>query len=187
MISDMMAIFNKANSSFLEIEANDGIHLGVSERSLCGSLMLHLRKALDESAYGNYFVDIEYNRNEGGKLKTIVNECETPVTITCDLIVHSRGKIVSQDNLIAIEMKRSTHPQGEKDKDRLRLSCLTRDSYDNIWSYDGKTLPEHVCRYILGVYYELDSRSRKASVEYYVKGRIERCFEIAYPTGGDTE
>jgi len=186
MISDMMAIFDKANSSFLEIEANDGIHLGVSERSLCGSLMLHLRKALDESAYDNYFVDIEYNRNEGGKLKTIVNGSETPVAITCDLIVHSRGKLVSQDNLIAIEMKRSTHQQGEKDKDRLRLSCLTRDSYDNIWSYDGKTLPEHVCRYILGVYCELDSRNRKASIEYYIKGNIERCLEIAFPAVGDT-
>ena len=90
MISDMMTIFNKANSSFLEIEANDGIHLGVSERSLCGSLMLHVRKALDESAYGNYFVDIEYNRNEGGKLKTIVNGCSGWVTVKNLRVRHTR-------------------------------------------------------------------------------------------------
>ncbi len=180
---DMKAIFEKANRNFLKTEANDGIHLGVSERSLCGSLMLHLRKALDESAYGDYFVDIEYNRNEGGKLKTIVNRSEAKVNITCDLIVHSRGKIVDQDNLIAIEMKRSTRAQSEKDSDRLRLSCLTRDSYDDIWSYDGKTLPENVCRYILGVYYELDHSSRKVFIEYYVKGKMENRFEIAYPMG----
>ena len=186
MICDLMAIFDKTNSSFLEIESNDSIRLGVSERCLCGSLMLHLRKALDDSVYGNYFVDIEYNRNEGGRLKTIVNGSETPVKITCDLIVHSRGGIVNQDNLIAIEVKRSTHSQGEKDKDRLRLRCLTPDSYDDIWSYDGKTLPEHVCRYILGVYYELDSLSRKARIEYYAKGELKRCFEIAFPAGLDT-
>lgn len=186
MIREMMVIFGKANSSFLEIEANDGIHLGVSERSLCGSLMLHLRKALDESDYCNYYVDTEYNRNEGGKLKTIVNGSETPVKITCDLIVHSRGKIVDQDNLIAIEMKRSTRPKDEKDRDRIRLRCLTRDSFDNIWSYDGKTLPGHVCRYALGVYYELDSRNRLAKIEYYSKGEINECVMIPFPVAGDT-
>ena len=132
--------------------------------------------------YGNYFVDIEYNRNKGGKLKTIVNGSETPVAITCDLIVHSRGTITSQDNLIAIEMKRSSHLQSEKNKDRLRLKCLTRGTFDNdIFSYDGKVLPEHVCRYILGVYYELDSRNRKATIEYYVNGEINGRSGIAFP------
>jgi hypothetical protein len=156
MISDMMAIFEEASTKFLEVESSHGISHGVSERSLCGSLMLHLRKALDESDYSQYYVDIEYDRNEWGRLKTFVNRDEVPIVITCDLIVHSRGAIASQDNLIAIEMKRSRHPQDEKEKDRIRLSCLTHDSFDNLWSYDGKALPEHVCRYTLGVYYELD-------------------------------
>lgn len=148
--------------------------------------MLHLRKALDESAYREYYVDIGYNRNEGGTLKTIVNECEAPVAITCDLIVHSRGEKAHHDNLIAIEMKRATHPQSEKDKDRIRLACLTRDSYDNAWSFDGKTLPEHVCGYSLGIYYELDIRNRRTIIEYYVKGQMVGCDKVPIPSDGDT-
>jgi hypothetical protein len=185
MISQVMDIFEKANNNFLKIEANDGILLGVSERSLCGSLMLHLRKALDESAYSQYYVDIEYNRNEGGRVKTIVNGREAPVAITCDLIVHSRGAQASQDNLIAIEMKRASHPQREKEKDRIRLICLTRESYDNVWSYDGKTFPEHVCGYTLGIYYELDARNEIAVIDYYANGQIVRRDRIPFPSNRD--
>lgn len=36
---------------------------------------------------------------------------------------------------------------------------------DDIWSFDGKALPEHVCRYILGVYYEIIS-NLQGSNEY---------------------
>lgn len=186
MSEEMIAIFEEANRQFLEIETIHGIPLGVSERSLCGSLMLHLRKALDKSAYKEYYVDIEYNRNEGGKLKTIVNGIETAVKITCDLIVHSRGGKPNQDNLIAVEMKRSTHRKREKEKDKTRLICLTRDSYDNIWSSDGKTLPKHVCGYILGVYYELDSKNQQARIEYYTKGEMNKRVELPFSNCGDT-
>ena len=54
-------------------------------------------------------MDTEYNRN-GGSLKTIFdNERDLKVIkVTCDIIVHSRGKNIKQDNLICIEMKKST-------------------------------------------------------------------------------
>lgn len=170
MFSDMIAIFEEASGRFLESEL-ESILIGVAERSLCGSLMLHLRKALDGTAYEQYYVDVEYNRNEGGRLKTIVNGNLVPIAICCDLITHSRGESVEQDNLIAVEMKRHNHPKTEKDKDKIRLKCLTRDSYDDLWSYDGKTLPEHVCRYVLGVYYELNVDKRQVDIHYYAKGK----------------
>jgi len=173
MLEDMISVFETANQSFLEKETKS-ILLGVSERNLCGSLMLHLRNALDATDYKQYHVDIEYNRNRDGKIKTIVNGEPTPISICCDLIVHSRGEIPAQDNLIALEMKRSTHSRAEKDKDKLRLKCLTKDSFDDVWSFDGENFPEHVCRYVLGVYYEVNKEARQVDVKYYVKGKLHK-------------
>ncbi len=179
MLSDMTTIFEAANSSFLNAET-ENILIGVSERSLCGSLMLHINETLGPTKYSNYFVDVEYNRNKDGKLKTIINGNETPVTICCDLIVHSRGKIIAQDNLIAVEMKRNTHPKSEKDKDKIRLKCLTKDSFDDLWSFDGITLPDHVCRYVLGVFYELNVKDRKVNIHYYAKGKQFKQYSLMF-------
>jgi hypothetical protein len=84
-----------------------------------------------------------------------------------------------QDNLIAVEMKKSSRPRREKEADRERLIALTADSFDNIWSFDGHTLPEHVCRYVLGVYYEIDLLKQKIKVEYYHKGEIIESYEVS--------
>ncbi len=178
-LDEMIALFEQANSEFVKDEA-ENIASGVSERNLCGCMMLKLRRGLDQSPYADYFVDVEYNRNESGRLKTYVWGKLAPITITCDLIVHSRGRNLIQDNLIAIEMKRHNHPKEAKDSDKLRLKCLTRDSFDDIWSFDGKSLPEHVCRYILGVYYELNSEKRQVAVRYYVKGAMLREYTLKF-------
>ena len=88
------------------------------------------------------------------------------------MILHNRGKCVELDNLIAIEMKKSERPLAEKTSDRNRIIALTKDSYDDVWSYDGKTLPEHVCRYVLGVYYEIDIDEKIVYLEYYRRGEL---------------
>lgn len=93
--------------------------------------------------------------------KTLLDEKLQVVNITCDLIVHSRGENICQDNLICLEMKKSTNSSLEKEKDKMRLRCLTKKSYDDIWAYDGKTFPEHVCGYKSGIYYEIDIRNKK--------------------------
>ena len=82
------------------------------------------------------------------------------VPIQCDLIVHSRGKNIENDNLIAIEMKKSTRPKSEFIDDRKRLRALTKESYDDIWSNDGIALPELVCGYDIGIYLILDIGKR---------------------------
>ncbi|WP_097028599.1 hypothetical protein [Clostridium peptidivorans] len=69
-------------------------------------------------------------------------------------------------------MKKSRRPKKEKDKDRERLMALTKDSFDEIWSFDGKTLPEHVCRYKLGVFYEVNYKKKQIALEYYVSGNL---------------
>jgi hypothetical protein len=170
-------IFEKANKYFLK-EQRDFILSGVSERSMCGQLMLYLHEIRKETNLSSYFVDVEYNRNEGGKIKTIKNSEERILTITCDIILHSRGAIVEQDNLIAIEMKKSTQLTKDKNDDRERLMTLTKDTYDDTWSYDGKTLPQHVCGYKLGIFYEINISSKYINIEYYKKGKFVKQYRM---------
>lgn len=173
MTGSLINIFEEANENFLRID-NELLNSKVSERTLCGALMIHLNDCIRNSEFAGYKVDVEYNRNKNGKVKTHTKTINGPndvvVKINCDLIVHSRGNNIIQDNLIAIEMKKSNRKQEEKDNDRLRLVALTKDSYDDIWSFDGKTLPEHVCRYALGIYYEVNYQNRVILLEYYKKG-----------------
>ena len=173
MLNHLIQIFEQANKNLLSKD-KELFEVQVSERTLCGALMLHIYDILKRTEYRDYNIDVEYNRNKGGKLKTISKTVkgtdEKIIKINCDLIVHSRGHNRFQDNLIAIEMKKSRRTQKDKEKDRERLIALTKDSFNDIWSYDGKTLPEHVCRYKLGVYYEIDFCNKTIVLEYYVRG-----------------
>lgn len=172
-------IFNKANNIFLknDIELFDN---DVAERTLCGALKSHLEKQLLNDKIYDYHVDVEYNRNYG-QVKTILDDNLEVVNIQCDLIVHSRGNNIQQDNLIAIEMKKSYRDGSSKNSDKMRLRALTKSTYDkDIWSYDGSSLPERVCRYILGVFYEIDNEDKVIFLEYYRNGRIIAKRRILY-------
>lgn len=169
MYEKLKNIFEEANMSFLK-EERSLFDIKVSERTLCGALMLHLTEKIKGTDFKEYKVDVEYNRNKGGKLKTIKNSDYKVININCDLILHSRGEYIEQDNLIAIEMKKSTGRIGDKIKDKERLEALTKNSFDDIWSFDGKSFPEHVCRYVIGVYYEINYRKSTILIEYYRGG-----------------
>lgn len=172
-IEELERIFEKANDSFLE---KNGMlfETQVSERTLCGALMIELHEVIKDTKYYKYFVDVEYNRNVGGTLKTVKKTVqgtdEKIVTINCDLIVHSRGQNAFQDNLIALEMKKSTGKKKDKESDRDRLECLTKCPDQGVWSCGGKAFPENVCGYGLGVYYEINFKKRNILVEYYQEG-----------------
>ena len=165
---ELLNIFLEANDQFLSMN-KDLITSKVSERALCGALMLAMNGVIRQhdrhSNYKDYFVDIEYNRNNG-RVKTIINEDFKIITINCDLILHSRGNNKWQDNLIALEMKKSERPEKEKRSDRERLIMLTKDS-DGVCAADGITLPEYVCGYVLGVYYEVNQRTKEILMEFY--------------------
>jgi hypothetical protein len=102
------------------------------------------------------------------------------IPINCDIIIHSRGEIIYQDNLIALEMKKSVNRESEKNKDKNRLIALTKDKFDDVWSFDGTSFPEHVCRYGLGVYYEINAAARKVYLEYYMKGKLAYTKTLAF-------
>lgn len=180
-IKELERIFEKANQQFLKRNSML-FEMKVSERTLCGALMIELYEVIKDTAYSSYFVDVEYNRNVGGKLKTLQKTIkgmdEQIVTINCDLIVHSRGQFLSQDNLIALEMKKSTGRRIDKNSDRIRLQCLTKSPEQEVWSYGGKALPEHVCGYRLGIYYEVNFSKNSILVEYYKSGHCYYQYEV---------
>lgn len=167
---DLVTLFESANKSLLkkdlELIKND-----VSERTVCAALMTHLKGALWGTPFCTYHVDVEYNRNKDGMIKTIIDEKNVVTNITCDLIVHSRGAYIEQDNLIALEMKKANRTDAEKQKDKNRLKALTREK-NNVWCYDGKTFPDQVCRYILGIYYEISLDHHQVYLEYYHHGDL---------------
>lgn len=170
---ELEKIFEKANKNFLEKNLML-FEMCVSERTLCGALMIELHEIIKSTQYNDYFVDVEYNRNLGGKVKTFRKTIEGPseeiIPINCDLIVHSRGQNIHQDNLIALEMKKSTSREVDKEKDKIRLECLTKEPRNEVWGYPRNVLPEHICGYGLGIYYEIDFKCKKILVEYYRKG-----------------
>lgn len=126
--------------------------------------------------FNKYKVDIEYNRNFD-RIKQIYSH-DGLRTINCDLIVHSRGHSIWQDNLISIEMKKEYRHEDEKQLDRERLRALTRASYNNAWIFDGTELPKYVCRYILGIYYEI--KQKDMLIEYYQKGNLIKTYSFPW-------
>jgi len=172
-------IFRISNEKFLLREV-DNIQNGVAERNLCGRLSIYLSENINKSEFSEYYVDPEYNRNYDGRIKTILDEEFNEIVINCDIIIHSRGKNIKQDNLIAFEMKKSNRSQEEKDSDRKRLRALTKDSYDDVWSADGITLPEYVCGYVWGIYLEINNIERTQLVEHYQKGILVNSEILTY-------
>lgn len=156
-LKNLKGMFWETNRAFLENHASL-LKRELSERCLCGALMYELNKQLEKNACNNYYADIEFNRafeNTINNVKHLPDEEGTTKRVFPDIIVHSRGK-VTPDNLLALEMKKSTARREAKERDKNRLSLLTS-------SYPYK--------YKLGVYYEINPKKRQILVEFYKTGR----------------
>lgn len=175
---DWAEFFEASNEVFIK-KNRELLDDNVSERALCGCLSRVLHENLKSTPFAGYHVDVEYNRNQG-KVKTIINEKAVIVTIVCDLIIHSRGKNKTKDNLVAIEMKKSNRPEDKKQSDRERLMALTKPASDVDYIAEGPELPEHVCGYDLGIYYEIDTIKKRAFIEYYKNGIKIHEYQIQY-------
>lgn len=164
--------FEAALGRFLMNEVQEVLE-GVNERANCGRLAIYLQEVAKEIGVPvAYLVDVEYNRKQNGQIKTIMNGKGKIIRVNCDVILHSRGALLDQDNLIAIEMKKVDRPADEKNSDRERLQALTKTSFDDVWNGDGATPPEHVCGYVLGVFIELDRFTGACTIEYYKEGTL---------------
>lgn len=154
---NLKAMFWEANRAFLENHASL-LKRELSERCLCGALMYELNKQLEKKDLKNYHADIEFNRvikKATNKVKQLPDEKGTPKHIFPDIIVHNRSE-ENPDNLLALEMKKSTARGYAKERDKNRLSLLT-----SLYPY----------KYKLGVYYEINHKKSQIVVEFYQTGR----------------
>lgn len=174
----MRALFRDAFEEFCAVDARN-INSGVAERNLCQRLSFPLERQAYAAGLEHYRADVEFNRANNDTVKGIIGQHMEQVTITCDLILHSRGA-AEQDNLIAIEMKRSSHPEAEKAKDRHRLMALTRAPFHGVWPDGGTVDFEHVCGYVVGYFVELDRRAGVFRIEEYVGGEATDRFELPF-------
>lgn len=170
----------KSVYNFLLKEEN-AIRDNVHEQNLSGSLMLHVDKKLSEfKSLKDYRVDNEYDRKQNGLVKTFLDSNYEVIRIRCDLIVHTRGLLVEQDNFIAFELKKSNRSENDKQKDKIRLRGLTKSR--EVYRAPGdefNTHPEHVCGYLLGVYIEINNKENQVLLEFYENG--ERVSEKTIP------
>ena len=163
------SVFATSLKEFLERESQELVE-GTNERNYCCRWAMYLEKSAHNQGLIQYVADAEYNRKQDGKIKTILDDQYVVVKINCDLILHTRGANISEDNLIAIEVKKSDRPDEEKQSDRQRLRALTKASSNDAWMNDGTNPPKHVCGYRLGAFVELDRRQRKCRVEFFKDG-----------------
>ena len=145
---------------------------GVAERNLCARLAHYMELEASNNNLFGYYADVEYNRKQNGEVKTIMDGDLKVIRINCDLILHSRGELIDRDNLIAIEMKKEERPRYEKESDINRLRAMTKKSYDDIWSFDGQTHPEHVCGYEFGFFIEIDNAINSYTITKICDGEI---------------
>lgn len=181
-VKSLIRIFEEANQNFLEknqllFEAE------VSERTLCGALMIEIHDIIrSREEYQGYFVDVEYNRNRGNQVESHKKMCKKlngeNAVISCDLILHSRGQNIEEDNLIELEMKKADRRESEKKSDRERLEKITQPVNETCIK-KGK-LPTYVCGYKLGIYYEIDFKKKIIQIEYYCGGERKRSEIIGF-------
>lgn len=117
------ACLNSALQSFNQNEQYL-ISRDLSERCICAKFASYLERAIAESEFCEYVVDVEYNRGSRG------NEHAAKVlnghNIVVDLIVHKRGYDEQRgfNNLFCIEMKKA-YKRCDLSSDKERLRILT--------------------------------------------------------------
>ncbi len=164
----MYKLFGHAFKGFLAKDASS-IRDNVSERHLCARLGIQFELLLMQYNLQAYYADVEYNRKQDGKIKTVLLGPIEVIAITCDLILHSRGE-QQRDNLIAIEMAKPDKTVEQIRSDRLRLMALTKRNFDKVWSTDGIIHPKHVCDYVLGAFIMIDGPKKRVVVEFFEDG-----------------
>ncbi len=68
-------------------------------------------------------------------------------------------------------------------KDRKRLEIMTSDSYKGEILFDE--LPPYICRYSLGIFYDLDVKKRQLKLDFYQHGKLIKMQTINYNSNGE--
>ena len=152
LTEELIDIFEKAKNEFLEKEKAI-IKNDTNERTLTQRLAFYLELQLRKNIkYENYSVDCEYNRKEEDIKRLKFGKNTDKKEIYPDIIVYQR-KI--KNNLIAIEMKKTTSRNTDKIKDIEKLEALTDRKNDY--------------HYTLGIYFELDITDNNNIINFFVE------------------
>ena len=155
LTEELIDIFEKAKNEFLEKEKTI-IKNDTNERTLTQKLAFYPKLQLRKNIkYENYSVDCEYNRKEEDIKRLKFGKNTDKKEIYPDIIVHQR-KI--KNNLIAIEMKKTTSRKTDKIKDIEKLEALTDRKNDY--------------HYTLGIYFELDITDNNNIINFFVDGEV---------------
>ena len=147
---ELIDIFEKAKNEFLEKEKTI-IKNDTNERTLTQRLAFYLELQLRKNIkYNDYSVNCEYNK-DGEDIKFGKNAKRKK--IYPDIIIH---QVKIKDNLIAIEMKKTTSSSVDKRKDIEKLKALTDEK-------------NGYC-YVLGIYFELDITDNNNIINFFVDG-----------------
>lgn len=145
----------------------------ISERFVCASLKTEFDLVLNETIFSDYYADVEYNRGGGRAIKSFIYEGEV-FKMTCDFILHSRGHL-NIDNLLCLEMKKSSASDKNKEDDRRRLCSLTMPG-----GCETKRNNTIVRDYVLGIFYIIDSKNKIVELEYYEDGSLSNREKMSF-------
>lgn len=118
-----------------------------------------------EKLFDNYFVDIEFNRTEGGAVKRVYYDGELHDT-RCDMLLHSKGKVQppERENLLIVELKKE-HCTDREDLDIKEINRMVRPAEEA--SPDAA-----ICNTLLGVYLKIGQSCYFGTKYWYEDNRV---------------
>lgn len=165
-------IFDLLENALEEFYAKEqrNLELDIHEIAHGHRLALYFEKQIreydevhQEKLFENYYVDIEFNRTEGGAVKTVVYNGELHET-RCDILLHSKGNVPDRENLLIIELKKEHSTNKEQ---------------EDIWEINRMVSPREegapdaaICNTLLGVYLKIGLSCYFGTKYWYEDGRI---------------
>ena len=150
-------IFSLLEQALSDFYAQEQINLELYVHEICHGhrLAIYFEKRIREyddthreRLFDNYFVDIEYNRTEGGAVKRVYYDNELHDT-RCDMLLHSKGNVQhpKRENLLIVELKKE-HSTEREDQDIKEINRMVRPAEEG-------ALDAAICNTLLGIYLKI--------------------------------
>ena len=117
--------------------------------------------------FDDYFVDIEFNRTEGGDVKRIYYDSELHNT-RCDILLHSKGKVLlpKRENLLILEIKKNNnHDREELDKKEINRMVMP--------ALDGAP-DSAICNTLFGIYLKIGQNGYFGEKYWYENNEVRK-------------
>lgn len=118
-----------------------------------------------ERLFDNYFVDIEFNRTEGGAVKRVYYDDELHDT-RCDLLLHRKGNVQppERENLLIVELKKE-HSTEREDLDIKEINRMVGPAEEG--APDAA-----ICNTLLGVYLKIGRHCYFGTKYWFENNRV---------------